>query len=74
VEGEEERERYARKAPGVAINRRDLLSVPMPSANLLWRDLHTRNVQKENGKQQTQNIRIDVLVEGNTVGRTGAAA
>ncbi|MCX6636228.1 MAG: AAA family ATPase, partial [Acidobacteria bacterium] len=56
------------KRPGVAINRRDLLSVPMPSANLLWRGLRTRNVQKENGKQQTQNIRIDVLVEGNTTG------
>jgi hypothetical protein len=56
------------KRPGVAINRRDLLSVPMPSANLLWRGLRTRNVQKEDGEQQTQNIRIDVLVEGNTTG------
>lgn len=56
------------KRPGVAINRRDLLSVPMPSTNLLWRGLRTRNVQKENGKPQTQNIRIDVLVEGNTTG------
>jgi ABC-type taurine transport system ATPase subunit len=44
------------KRPGVAINRLDLLSVPMPSANLLWRGLRTRN------------IRIDVMVEGNTKG------
>jgi ABC-type taurine transport system ATPase subunit len=57
------------KRPGVAINRRDLLMVPAPAANLLWRGLHVRNVQKVNGKQQTQNIRIDVLVEGNTAGK-----
>jgi hypothetical protein len=57
------------KRPGVAINRRDLLMVPAPAANLLWRGLHVRNVQRTNGKQQTQNIRIDVLVEGNTAGK-----
>lgn len=57
------------KRPGVAINRRDLLMVPAPASNLLWRGLHVRNVQRINGKQQTQNIRIDVLVEGNTAGK-----
>ncbi len=57
------------KRPGVAINRRDLLMVPAPAANLLWRGLHVRNVQKAAGRQQTQNIRIDVLVEGNTAGK-----
>ena len=57
------------KRPGVAINRRDLLMVPAPAAILLWRGRHVRNVQKINGKQQTQNIRIDVLVEGNTAGK-----
>ena len=54
------------KRPGVAINRKDLLMVPAPAANLLWRGLHVRNVQIVNGGQQTQNIRIDVLVEGNS--------
>ena len=54
------------KRPGVAINRRDLLMVPAPSASMLWRKLHVRNVQKSNGKQQTQNIRIDVIVDGAT--------
>lgn len=57
------------KRPGVAINRRDLLMVPAPAANLLWRGLHVRNVQRVDGKPQTQNIRIDVLVEGNTAGQ-----
>lgn len=54
------------KRPGVAINRRDLIAVPVPDANLLWRDLHVRDVQKIDGKQQTQNVRVDVIVEGVT--------
>jgi hypothetical protein len=57
------------KRPGVAINRRDLLMVPAPSANQLWRKLHVRNVQKLNGVQDTKNIRIDILVGGNTGGK-----
>jgi len=52
------------KRPGVTINRRDLIAVPVPDANLLWRDLHVRDVQKVNGKPQTKNIRIDIIVEG----------
>ena len=52
------------KRPGVAINRRDLLAIPVPSANLLWRDLHVRDVTTENDKQRTRNVRIDVVVEG----------
>lgn len=57
------------KRPGVVINRRDLLMVPVPSAISLWRKLHVRNVQRVNGKPKTQNIRIEVLVEGNTAGK-----
>lgn len=59
----------AKKRPGVAINRRDLTAIPIPSASLLWRDLRTRNVQRVEGKTQTQNIRIDIIVEGVTEGR-----
>ncbi len=54
------------KRPGVTINRRDLFALPVPSTNLLWRDLHVRDVQKHNGKTQTQNVRIDIIVEGVT--------
>ncbi len=57
------------KRPGVAINRRDLLMVPAPAANQLWRKLHVRNVQKQNGKQIIENIRIDIVVSGNTAGK-----
>lgn len=52
------------KRPGVTINRRDLIAVPVPMTNLLWRDLHVRNVGNEGGKQVTKNIRIDIIVEG----------
>ena len=51
---------------GVAINRRDLVALPVPTANLLWRDLHVRNVERQEGKPKTQNVRVDILVEGVT--------
>ena len=54
------------KRPGVTINRRDLIAVPVPDANLLWRDLHVRDTRVVGGHQSTQNIRIDVVVEGVT--------
>ena len=60
----------AEKRPGVAINRRDLISIPVPSANLLWRDLHVRSVKSVNGKaESTRNIRIDIVVDGVTNGK-----
>jgi ABC-type transport system involved in cytochrome c biogenesis ATPase subunit len=52
------------KRPGVTINRRDLVAIPVPGANLLWRNLHVRDVKKQNGDQQTQNVRIDIVVDG----------
>jgi AAA15 family ATPase/GTPase len=54
------------KRPGVTINRKDLVSIPVPDANLLWRDLHVRDVRKSEGKPQTKNIRIEIIVEGIT--------
>ncbi|MCI0733419.1 MAG: AAA family ATPase, partial [Methylococcaceae bacterium] len=56
------------KRPGVTINRRDLISIPVPYANLLWRDLHVRDIERsaENGKPKTQNVRVDVMVDGVT--------
>jgi len=48
--------------PGVTINRRDLFTIPIPSANLLWRNLHVRDVRRIGGKTSTKNIRIDVVV------------
>ena len=34
------------KRPGVAVNRRDLISLPVPNARLLWRNLQVRDVQR----------------------------
>ncbi|MYG00609.1 AAA family ATPase [Candidatus Poribacteria bacterium] len=46
---------------GVVINRLHLISVPIPQARLLWRNLRVRDSQK--------NIRIDICVEGITNGK-----
>src|SRR3990172_7504287 len=64
-EGKSTRERR----PGVAINRRDLLAIPTPDANLIWRGLHVRDLHKVEGKLQTQNVRIDIIVDGITDSR-----
>ena len=49
------------KRPGVVVNRRDLISLPVPEAKLLWRNLKVRNVQK--------NVRMDIIVEGVTASK-----
>jgi len=52
------------KRPGVTINRRDLIAVPVPAANLLWRDLHVRSGSRKDGKTRTENIRVEIEVDG----------
>ena len=60
-----ERQSQARKRPGVTINRQDLLTIPHPQANLLWRDLQTRFTSRSgDDKQETKNIRIELIVSG----------
>ena len=54
------------RRPGVTVNRRDLLAIPVPSASLLWRSLRVRNIRRANGQQRTENVRIDLIVEGVT--------
>jgi predicted ATPase len=61
------------KRPGVAINRKEINSIPIPTANLLWHDLRTRKVHTTKNaagesKTRTSNIRIDVIVAGVTSG------
>ena len=56
------------KRPGVTINRRDLIAVPVSNAKLLWRDLNVRNVKNIDGKQEIKNICIDIILEGITEG------
>lgn len=38
------------------------------SAKLLWRDLHVRDVRREEGKTRTSNVLVEILVEGVTAG------
>ena len=59
-----------KKRPGVTVNRRDLAAIPVPDANLLWRDLRVRDVRRAGDRQRTSNVRIDVVVEGVTGGRS----
>ena len=55
------------KRPGVTVNRRDLTAIPVPSANMLWRGLHThRGYRGDDGRSRTENVRIDITVEGVT--------
>ena len=55
--------------PGVTVNRRDLLAVPMLNAKHIWRNLRVRNVHRVDGRQRTENICIEIVVEGTSGGR-----
>ena len=55
------------KRPGVTVNRRDLTAIPVPSANMLWHGLRThRGYRGEDGRNRTEYVRIDIVVEGVT--------
>lgn len=54
----------ASERKGVVVNRRDLNAVPVPSARLLWRDLHTMETSRDQGKQKTEKVFIRLRAEG----------
>lgn len=65
----EEQERKPKKSEpgkrtGVTINRRDLYSIPVPSARLLWNDLHTHRSERVTGKSQTKKVYIILTADG----------
>ncbi|MDE0699142.1 MAG: AAA family ATPase [Acidimicrobiaceae bacterium] len=68
-------ERRGETAPqtrsGVTVGRRDLVTLPVPSARQLWRELavRRRSSQEVTGAQRTENIRIDIIVEGHNRGQ-----
>ena len=47
-----------------------MTAIPVPTTDLLWLNLHKRNVRKIDGKQDTKHINIDIIVEGITEGKT----
>jgi predicted ATPase len=53
----------ASKRRGVTINRRDLASIPVPSARLLWKDLHTQDTRTK-GKRTTEKVYMTLAAEG----------
>lgn len=59
-----------KKRAGVAVNRRELFFMPVPEARLLWRERNVRDAYKLEGRQQTRNVCIEIVVEG----VTGASA
>jgi ABC-type lipoprotein export system ATPase subunit len=69
---EKRRDSAAKERTGVTINRRDLVAIPIPSARLLWRDLHVREVERANGRQKTTNVTFQITVEGITEGQPWA--
>ncbi|MBI3373300.1 MAG: AAA family ATPase [Betaproteobacteria bacterium] len=52
----------AKERTGVTLNRRDLIALPVPNANLLWLDRHVRQGKRGNGK--TPNILIRITAWG----------
>ncbi len=57
----------AKKRTGVAINRRDLVAIPVPDAALFWNNLHLREVTLGgDNKRKTRNIRVEIEVTGVT--------
>lgn len=58
------------KRTGVAINRRDLLALPLPETNLLWHDLNVREGGRSaDGKARTSNIHVEIEADGVSEGR-----
>jgi predicted ATPase len=55
--------------PGATLNRRDLISIPVPSAKLLWKDLHTQTTIKTEDGQRPRKVRIEIVVSGVTQSR-----
>lgn len=58
----------AKDRPGVTINRRDLFSIPVPSAKLLWADLHTHEITRVDNQPKTKNVYVNLSAEGDEGG------
>ncbi len=52
------------KRPGITINRKDLISIPVPVTKLLWKDRHTHTTATKKNGSQTDYIFIEIAVEG----------
>ncbi len=55
--------------PGIAINRKDLTGIPVPTARMLWHELFVLNNWREGPRRGAEHIRIAITVEGVDVGQ-----
>ncbi|MBI3141296.1 MAG: AAA family ATPase [Bacteroidetes bacterium] len=62
------------KRIGISINRKDLISLPVPSAKMLWHNLNTHIVTRNGGKPDTKYVFIEIKVEGHDNGSNWMAA
>lgn len=51
-------------AKAVTIGRKDLVALPLPAANALWRDQKVREGYREEGKTKTRSLLIEIILEG----------
>jgi len=59
----------AKTRSGVTVNRRALTHTPVSEARFLWHDLKVNTVTRDNDSQDTKNIFLDIIVDGETGGK-----
>jgi len=62
-------ENIPKKKAGVAISRREIVSIPVPEAKAFWKSLRVREGIRSEGKTKTKNIVIEIKVEGVSKGK-----
>jgi energy-coupling factor transporter ATP-binding protein EcfA2 len=60
----------AKLRTGVTVNRRALTHTPVSEARLLWHDLKVNTVSRVSGSQNTQNVYLSIIVDGETLGQS----
>ena len=60
----------AKQRVGVTLNRRSLTHTPVNQARALWHDLKVTTISRDNGAQNTQHVFLDVIVDGETQGKS----
>ena len=53
-----------KRPKSIAINRNDLVSLPVPSSNQLWHQLRMRSIKKVKEKNETKNLPIEISIYG----------
>ena len=56
------------QAKAITIGRKELVYLPLPSSNALWKDLKVREGYREEDRTKTRNIHIEIIVDGTSPG------